>query len=145
MKVLRDHDPEHMRKPVTAGEFKRVLKEIVTAMVVFGALVIIGLGLTLRVQADNTRQTRQLQDLVVAIQQSRFEATRDNCAETNARHDQTYLRLGSAQRPAGMSLRQFAKQLAYTRAIVDALAPRHDDCAAFSRARTSTPIPIPPS
>lgn len=150
MRVLRDHDPVHLREPMSRGEFRRVLVKIVIAMVGFGAAVAVALLIALSAQHDASAQTKRIAEqtariamLVTAIQESRFQASRDNCDETNGRHDRAYLRLGSSPRPAYLTPKQFARQLMFSRGLIDALTPRHSDCATFARQRVATPTPQP--
>ena len=142
MRALRDHDPAHLQDPMSRREFRSVLVKIVVSMMGFGIGVAVALLIALSAQSDVSAQTDRIADqtarigaLLAAIQQSRFQATRDNCNETNSRHDRTYLRLGSSPRPAYLTPKQFTRQLAFSRGLVDALAPRHADCASFARRR----------
>jgi hypothetical protein len=150
MRALREHDPEHLRDPMSRGDFRKVLVKIVVSMIGFGIGVAVALLIALSAQSDVAAQTDRIADqtariaaLVAAIQQSRFQASRDNCDETNSRHDRTYLRLGSSPRPAYLTRKQFTRQLAFSRGLVDALAPRHADCAKFARRRVQTATPKP--
>ena len=134
VKVLKDHDPEHLKGPVTVAEFKRVLKEIVTAMVVFGVLMTVALAISLSTQRDTARQASAIREQQRAIQRSRFDSVRDNCIETNERNRDTRQKLGviSTQGPANRDLDKRRGTI-----LINALVPVRPDCDAYAHARVT--------
>jgi hypothetical protein len=76
---------------------------------------------------DSQRLSEQNASLIRQLQASRFEATRDNCLEINARNEKA---LGLI--PPG-------KRQPLVVAFVDALAPPHKDCVAYAHERVSLP------
>lgn len=131
VKVLRDHDPDHLGKPLTVREFKRIMKEIVTAMVVFGVIMCVALALSLHNQRQIGRQTD-------AIQQSRYKLTLAGCEDSNDRNVKTKLELSRLQAPANRPAREVQQQIAATKLLIDRLAPYRPDCVAYARGRVKT-------
>lgn len=136
VKVLRDHNSSHLDKPITAREFKRILKEIVAAMVGFGVIVCFALLIALSAQRETAKQAD-------AIQRSRYQSQLDSCRATNMRNTKTKLKLAelSSTQPArrGESTAQQDMRTTGVIALIDALAPPTADCAAFARSRVATP------
>ena len=135
VKLFRDHDPEHLAQPITRGEFKRIMREVIGAMGIFGVVITVALFIATSAQHATAKQAD-------AIQTNRFQTIRDTCRDTNERNRETLLKLGQValNGPArGQTRREQQQSMEGARIVINAILPVRADCDAYARKRIALP------
>lgn len=112
-------------RSVTVAEVKRLMRGVLAAMAIFGAMMTAALGLSYY----NLNE----------IQQSRFQSWRESCQETNERNVAALAKLEDIGTIGPVPAGEREAAVRATRDLIGELVPQRADCEAYARARVRDP------